>query len=222
MNATAKNPVAREGMNTPWGKAQHVEQIAEGIFSVSTANHGGTLLDRKRNAQVPDYMRKSGGWYEEDCDWAIAAIVHFDDFAAYHENADWFYKTGPNGKEYESKTARLREGIHSILKNWRPREYTRFTGNALAVEESYVLRKEKFKLESADLIVGTGAFGDWAKNVPKGKVGVVACLGGRGENGQSHNEATCWLVDAERYAARDSFGYIVDADVDEKVDGPFW
>jgi hypothetical protein len=35
-------------------------------------------LDAARNRKVPAVARQAGGWYEEDCQWAIAAYVHSD------------------------------------------------------------------------------------------------------------------------------------------------
>ena len=58
-------------LHSPWGAVQHGERLADGVFFVSTAGHGGIKLDRARNALVPEVFRKEGGWYEEDCDWAI-------------------------------------------------------------------------------------------------------------------------------------------------------
>ena len=63
-------------MRTPWGDAQDVIDVAEGIKWVSTASHGGYKLDRKRNAQVNEVWRQAGGWYEEDCDWAKIGRAH--------------------------------------------------------------------------------------------------------------------------------------------------
>ena len=68
----------KEGSYTLWGKAQCVAELAPGAWLVSTASHGGIKLDRKRNAAVPRGARQEGGWYEEDCQWAIAAYVHED------------------------------------------------------------------------------------------------------------------------------------------------
>ena len=64
-----------EGKSSPWGRIQNAYTVADGIFLVSTAGHGGAKLDRKRNAQVPKPWRSKGGWYEEDCDWAIVALT---------------------------------------------------------------------------------------------------------------------------------------------------
>ena len=52
--------------------------LAPGAWSVDTAGHGGIKLDAARNRKVPAVARQAGGWYEEDCQWAIAAYVHSD------------------------------------------------------------------------------------------------------------------------------------------------
>ena len=52
--------------------------LAPGAWTLSTAGHGGIKLNRKRNALVPADARAKGGWYEEDCEWAIPAYVHQD------------------------------------------------------------------------------------------------------------------------------------------------
>lgn len=56
---------------SPWGTVQHVTPYSDGIVFVSTASHGGYKLDRKQNAKIPAPFRKLGGWYEEDCEYAI-------------------------------------------------------------------------------------------------------------------------------------------------------
>lgn len=68
----------REGSSSPWGKIQHITELAPGAWSVSTASHGGIKLDAARNRKVPEGARQPGGWYEEDCQWAIAAYAHKD------------------------------------------------------------------------------------------------------------------------------------------------
>lgn len=68
----------QEGGRSPWGPIQHVTSLAPGAWSVETAGHGGVKLDAGRNRKVPAGARQPGGWYEEDCQWAIAAYVHED------------------------------------------------------------------------------------------------------------------------------------------------
>lgn len=67
------------GKRSPWGRIQWSRRVADGIWFVSTAGHGGYKLDRKRNATVDACWRRAGGWYEEDCEWAIAALTFPDE-----------------------------------------------------------------------------------------------------------------------------------------------
>lgn len=77
---------------TPWGEADHVEHIADGITRYSTPGHGGYGLSAARLASMPPALRAvptwaGRGWYEEDVDWALVALAfpdHFDDRALHH------------------------------------------------------------------------------------------------------------------------------------------
>jgi len=68
---------------TPWGKSDYSEKVVPGIMFYGTPGHGGYHLSPKRLAQLPEYMRKDGGWYEEDCDWAII-VVYFKEYWPAH------------------------------------------------------------------------------------------------------------------------------------------
>ena len=209
----------RIGLATPWGKADSAEIIAEGIGRVGTPSHGGIKLDRKRNAAVPAYFRRKGGWYEEDCDAAIPALVFDAEFSAYIEGQEYFSKA-----EYASKAERHRAFTVQSLKNWHPHEYAKFTGEEVKLEESSTLRREHAANVNADKLVAGAAFGDWSKNVPFGQVGVIAVVGGRDRNGRARGESSCWLVPEAEYAKRSELpngDFIVDPDRHEKVDGPF-
>ena len=46
-------------MHTPWGYPQDIEELAEGIWRVSTAGHGGLKLSRERWEELPDLVRDS-------------------------------------------------------------------------------------------------------------------------------------------------------------------
>lgn len=66
--------------NTIWGKTQHQKKLADGVYSVSTASHGGiivdeSLADRYLSGKAQGYGKRAGGWlhYEEDCAWAVFA-----------------------------------------------------------------------------------------------------------------------------------------------------
>lgn len=72
--------------NSPWGAIQSAKQLAPGIWHVTTASHGGIGLSSERYAAMPENMKattySSGGWYEEDCDWALVAMVFPEAFDA--------------------------------------------------------------------------------------------------------------------------------------------
>lgn len=77
--------------NTPWGRADHVEQIIPGMWFVTTPGHGGVYVAPERLAQMPAYMQSTpysqGGWFEEDVDWCLPVVV----FAAELTAADSRY-----------------------------------------------------------------------------------------------------------------------------------
>lgn len=82
---------------TPWGYADEVDEVAEGIWFVSTMTHGGFWLDAQRNALVPAeikaetyWQRGEAGWYEEDCDWAIVCLIFRPEFEV------WTQRLGKN------------------------------------------------------------------------------------------------------------------------------
>lgn len=63
----------REPVTSPWDEVQHCATIAEGIYSVSTAGHGGIMIDAELAPYVlsPEALReglREGGYYcyEED------------------------------------------------------------------------------------------------------------------------------------------------------------
>lgn len=65
---------------TPWGHAQHIEKIAAGVWSVSTAGHGGLYVAPWKLNRMPVTLSaptpySSGGWFEEDCDWALVCAA---------------------------------------------------------------------------------------------------------------------------------------------------
>jgi len=78
----------KEGDRSPWGKIQDAKELAQGVWFVSTASHGGIKLDRGRNGKIPALARTAAGWYEEDCDWAIPAYVFDDICKSFHHGAD--------------------------------------------------------------------------------------------------------------------------------------
>lgn len=72
--------------SSPWGQIDQRRELAPGIWKVSTPSHGGIHLSPERYEAMPDYMKataySSDGWYEEDVDWALVAIVFPEAFDA--------------------------------------------------------------------------------------------------------------------------------------------
>lgn len=74
-------------MRTPWGVADSVVELTNGIRRVSTPSHGGYWVPAKLLPQIPTeyraYASKWSGsdqWYEEDCAWACVAVTFPDVF----------------------------------------------------------------------------------------------------------------------------------------------
>lgn len=68
--------------SSPWGQVQHAKWLAPGIWSVSTASHGGISLNEARLEELTKILGSEypafGGntcWFEEDCDWVIPVIA---------------------------------------------------------------------------------------------------------------------------------------------------
>ena len=181
------------GMRTPWGAADYVTEILEGVHNVSTPSHGGIKLSRERNAAIPDYMRKAGGWYEEDCDWCIPFVAFEAEIRA-------------RGDEYPLKA--LDKGQHTdTLKNWHPDAYEKFYSITWQPGESYKRDQKLFELANAQNLVGVAAWGDWQAGVPKGMVGVLATLGGTRAPGRTEH---WFVVPQDEYEARNHFGFVID------------
>ncbi len=190
----AKGP--QEGDKSPWGKIDHVSEVAPGIWSVGTPGHGGFKLSRARNARMPSAFRKAGGWYEEDCEWGMVAIVFSEPF-----NTEQYY------------------AAHAVIRNYYPDEYTQVTGVTVQLEESSVLRRRQFEIDHANDWIVIAASGDWKAGTPKGYVYCVATLGGKRSrfvkciNGSeallSEKERFFFVPDAE-YSKRAEFGFVID------------
>jgi len=123
-------------MHTPWGEAQTIDIIAERIFEVTTASHGGIMLDEKRRAAMLAYMRNASfagpSAYEEDCDWCMPALVFEKEFRAF----------------YKHKNIKEIDGIFTLVKNtlrlWHPDVCEAFFGVILKPGESAKRDKQQF------------------------------------------------------------------------------
>jgi hypothetical protein len=120
-------------MTTPWGKAQTQRKLADGIVFYSTAGHGGIHVRADLNRLIPNYMRNTNGWYEEDCEYAIPTLI---------------FKLENYGGAFES------------LKNWNPAIFERFFNLKLAPGESYIRDKELFEAANKDNFVVFSAIGE--------------------------------------------------------------
>ena len=176
---------------SPCGWTHSFREVAECISRVDTASHGGYKLDRKRNAQVPEYMRAAGGWYEEDEAWCIVALV----FPAYFPT----------------------EAVESAFKTFRhgyPAEFEQFTGTTLKEGESFGRDRELFQARhKGDLVVVSASSGrdiSRGRDIPEGFVQVTAYAGGRVGYGLPEGPEHVFLVPDEDYKARGPHGFVVD------------
>lgn len=84
MNAD-RYPGLQVGDATPWGRADQVERISDGIWCADTPSHGGVWVAPALFETMPDALRTNvyGGrnWFEEDCEWALVALAFPDSFA---------------------------------------------------------------------------------------------------------------------------------------------
>ena len=119
-------------ISTPWGIADHSEHIADGITFYGTPSHGGFKLSADRQAKVPEYMRSPDGWYEEDCEWSIVALVFEEKWRL------WAVRQQEGGTP-DADIASAK----STLRNWHPDAYEKFFGETLTVENSYKLRERQ-------------------------------------------------------------------------------
>ena len=93
-----------ENSHTPWGPAQQVERLDDGIYFVSTASHGGIWLSESRRRKLPmNYKPWTGSqtWHEEDCDASMVA---------------WFFDLKTIDQAQLEKTAQYLKG--GTLSNW--------------------------------------------------------------------------------------------------------
>lgn len=114
--------------STPWGKADYSYSYGRGVTSYSTPGHGGIIVAAGTAATMPEPLRsigepfgKNGALaFEEDC--AATAVI-----AAFPER---FPRSSV-------------ESALASLPNWYPDEYQAWSGRALTVEDSHVLRERQ-------------------------------------------------------------------------------
>ena len=65
-------------IHTPWGWSQDIAELAEGIWRVSTAGHGGLKLSRDRWEELPAEVRDTlftPTFAKEDCEEPIVRTL---------------------------------------------------------------------------------------------------------------------------------------------------
>lgn len=99
---------------SPWGEVQRQEKLCSGVFSVSTASHGGIMVHGSvAKAVLSPAARKhcfrDGSYYcfEEDCD-APVAIRELLDKGLYTAPVNDYFKPG----EYERVINRSLQEYH--------------------------------------------------------------------------------------------------------------
>ena len=189
--------------NSPWDHTQTCERLAEGVWWVSTASHGGLMVDASTatetlSAEARRHGMKWGRFicYEEDAQCSIA----------FFERPDWF-RALARREPTETETA---NNLKSV-KNWEWRYYEEHTRTILQPGESYCKDEFTFTQDHAnDLIVVSATSGNsWEPPLPAGFVKVTAVKGGRNKYGGYTGERE-FLVPADEYAARGPHGFIVD------------
>lgn len=80
--------------------------------------------------------------------------------------------------------------------------YERFYKVTLQPGESMRKDEDDWKRTHAGDIQVVSAFGDWQNGVPNGMVGVVACVGGRADQGQYGGVCRYFLVPKAEYDTR--------------------
>ena len=93
---------------SPWGAVQTAEELAPGIWSVSTAGHGGIMLSPSREADMPAHLAGARHYgevacYEEDCEWALVALAYPEAFNTLRE---WQKEGDKTHYEYAVETVK--------------------------------------------------------------------------------------------------------------------
>lgn len=113
-----------EPQYSPWGKIQTCEELCPGVFSVSTASHGGIMawLDIAKSvfsAPARKFAFRECSWlcFEEDCA-ATVALLELLDKKMFTAPVNAYWKPG----EYE---ACVKDSVQHFYPNyWKYREST--------------------------------------------------------------------------------------------------
>jgi len=188
-------------IETPWGKPDTIENVADGLLIVSTPSHGGILVSPERLASMPDYMHKPlygecFACYEEDCEWPMPILVFEAQFRAFY------------ARESTEKAEDIFYTAKTILKNWHPDIYERYYRLALCPGDSFKRDEDIFYATHRDSWLVVAAWGSWKDEVPENMVGVRARRGGHRNLDASHDRF--FLVPAKTYDTPLSRPFMVD------------
>ena len=180
----------RSHANTPWGPSQGATVFAEGVVCRSTAGHGGFHLAADRNAKVDPRLRRPGGWYEEDAEWAIVALTFPHLFTGFER----------------------RSAEQTVKDSW-PDAWEAIFGTVLEPGQSHEKDRRAFRARHAGDWIVLSAI---RSEQHDGHVEVVATLGGN--RGQRTEERRFLVPSAEYEVGR--FGFVVDPARHEIYEGP--
>ncbi|MBO9463333.1 MULTISPECIES: hypothetical protein [Stappiaceae] len=176
--------------DTPWGPSQGATVYAEGVVCHSTAGHGGFHLSSDRNAKVERRLRRPGGWYEEDAEWAIVALTLPHLFTSFE-----------------------RRSAERTVKDAWPDAWEAIFCTVLEPGQSHEKDRRTFHARHADDWIVISAIRSEQQD---GFVEVIATLGGmRGQDAEQRR----FLVPAAEYKIG-RFGFVVDPARHDAYDGP--
>lgn len=176
--------------HTPWGASQGATLYADGVERHSTAGHGGFRLSAEENRKVHPTLRSTGGWYEEDSEWAIVAITFPHLFAVFE-----------------------RRCAERTIKESRPDAWERIFGTVLAPGESYEKDRRSFTLKHAnDWIVISAIISSRCE-------GFVECVATPGATRGAGTEERRFLVPTSEYEVG-RFGFVIDPIRHQVYGGP--
>ncbi|MES4992580.1 DUF7007 domain-containing protein [Phyllobacterium sp. 22229] len=182
----------RSSANTPWGPSQGATVYAEGITCHSTAGHGGFHLVAERNRKVHSMLRVSGGWYEEDAEWAIVALTFPHLFTSYE-------------RKHADRT---------IRDSW-PDAWQAIFGRVLESGECREKDRRVFECQHADDWIVVSAL---RSNHEHGFTEVIATRGGKRTE---HSLIRRYLVPSDEYGVSGGpFGFVIDEARHRQYDGP--